>query len=174
MPAYNVRFSLNQICIAIDDADDKFDAEQQAFEKVFDNLSIPYIFADAECDCEELEEEAVGVSCTDFEHIKPDSTERMARDIIDILTLNPKYTDRMCVDSVLLYLQERGYAVHPELEEQQKGKWFAVRHRAYDAVYWGPFESLEAGHRWAKEKNIDFGIGFVQMNIPDSPERTWW
>jgi hypothetical protein len=129
MPAYLVKFSLNQICIHIEDADDKADAEQQAFERIFDNLSIPYLLADAEVDCEQLEEGAVGVSCG-FESVEP--------------------------------------------EETTTGKWFAVRHRAYDAVYWGPFDSLEEGHRWADEKNIDFGIGFVQMNNPDSPERTWW
>ena len=60
------------------------------------------------------------------------------------------------------------------MEEEKTGAWFAICHRAYDAVYWGPFESLEAGRQWAEDKKINFGIGFVQMNDPESPESTWW
>lgn len=57
---------------------------------------------------------------------------------------------------------------------ERNGQWFAVCHRAYDAVYWGPFDSIEAGHKWADDHKIDFGIGFVQMNEPESPESSWW
>jgi len=59
-------------------------------------------------------------------------------------------------------------------EEKKTGMWFAVRHRMGPSVYWGPFASLEEGRRWADEKRIDFGIAFVQMNDPESPESTWW